>query len=471
MRVTRKIRVLLLCSMAFYCSGCRVEKAQEIQPAERVELLVQGENDPRPYFHAELKFADSSQVKLPAGAEELQKRIKVREAGSLFVREGKDFVPFKVSNRSTEGKLDLMMLFDLSGSMITGNLGSRTRLEAAKDAGRVLLNNFRPGDRIAIAPFESHDVRTKIENAPFSETREDAQAQIEGLAARRDGNTALYSATIFALERLQRLKKTDRQYMLVILTDGRNDLGPGDDPELLRRQDDLDSVIKKLRETNIQTFTIGVGDGADAEALREMVYPRENKDQYSSATDTDSLNKFLASAKQSLTEQIGILFYLRHRDYHALESLNLKVRIETLDGRVLQGLIPWNCRAAVGCAPDKKLEPEDVSLVTERSDAPQPPGAQWKELLWLIFKFAIALGILAALWYGIPKLIWPVPSLPHIPLRNGIKLPPSRSAPRPRIAPSKPGEGGERRNIKEEARPRHGLEETRVYDKRMKDEG
>src|SRR5262245_13965735 len=191
MKVTRKIRVLLLCSVAFYCFGCRVEKAQEIQPAERVEMLVQGENDPRPYFHAELKFADSRQVKLPTRAEELQKRIKVREAGSLFAREGKDFVPFKVSNRSTEGKLDLMMLFDLSGSMITGNLGSRTRLEAAKAAGMVLLDNFRSGDRIAIAPFESHDVRTKIENAPFAESREDAQGQVEGLAARRCRNTAI----------------------------------------------------------------------------------------------------------------------------------------------------------------------------------------------------------------------------------------------------------------------------------------
>jgi Mg-chelatase subunit ChlD len=471
MKVRGKIRVILFCSMALYCLGCRTEKAQEILPAERVEMLVQGENDPRPYFHAELKFADPRQVKLPPRAEELQKRIKVREAGSLFVREGKDFVPFKVSNRSTEGKLDLMMLFDLSGSMVTGNLGTRTRLEAAKDAGKVLLDKFRPGDRIAIAPFESHDVRAQIENAPFAETREEAQAQIDRLEARRDGNTALYSATIFALERLQRLKKTDRQYMLVILTDGKNDLRPGDDPELLRRKDDLDSIIRKLRETNIQTFTIGVGEGADANALREMVYPRENKEQYSSATDTESLGKFLASAKQALTEQIGILFYLRHRDYHALKSLNLNVRIETLDGKILRGIIPWNCRVAAGCTPDKNLEPEDVRLVTERGDAPQPPGAQWKDLLWLVFKFAIALGILALLWYGIPRLVWPVPSLPHIPLRQGIKLPPSRSEPRPRISPSKSGEGSQRGSVNEVARPRHGFEETRIYEKRIKDKG
>src|SRR5215468_2229133 len=298
---SRRSKIFLICLAALCGFECRAEKAQDIRPAERVELLALDENDPRPYFHAELKFANPDQVKLPGRAEDLQKRIKVREASSLFIREGKDFTPFKVSNRATEGKLDVMMLFDLSGSMITGRLGGRTRLDAAKDAARVLVDRFRPGDRIAIAPFESHDVKAKVEGAVFAETQEEAEAQIDRLQARRDGNTALYSATIFALNRLQRLKKknADRQYMLVILTDGQNDVRPGDDPEALQRKDDLDSVIKKLNETNIQTFTIGVGDGIDAGALREMVFPRENKEQYSSAADTQTLAKFLASAKQS----------------------------------------------------------------------------------------------------------------------------------------------------------------------------
>ena len=458
-----KSLIFWICLIALCGFGCRAEKAQDIRPAERVELLALDENDPRPYFHAELKFANPDQVKLPGRAEDLQKRIKVREASSLFIREGKDFTPFKVSNRATEGKLDVMMLFDLSGSMITGRLGGRTRLDAAKDAARVLVDRFRPGDRIAIAPFESHDVKAKVEGAVFAETQEEAEAQIDRLQARRDGNTALYSATIFALNRLQRLKKknADRQYMLVILTDGQNDVRPGDDPEALQRKDDLDSVIKKLNETNIQTFTIGVGDGIDAGALREMVFPRENKEQYSSADDAQSLTQFLAGAKQSLAEQIGILFFTRRRDYHELKSLNFKVQIEALDGKILQGVIPWNCRAAAGCAPDRTMEREEMRLVTERADAPQPPGEQWKELLWLLVRFAVALAILAGLWWGIPKIVWPVTPLPHIPGRGGAKLPPSRSVSKPRFAPPAPGESGRGGAA---AKPRQGFEETRIYD-------
>jgi Mg-chelatase subunit ChlD len=455
--------MLYICLITLCCFGCRAEKAQDIRPAERVELLVQDDNDPRPYFHAELKFANADQVKLPGSAEDLQRRIKVREASSLFIREGRDFTPFKVSNRGTEGKLDVMMVFDLSGSMISNNLGGRTRLEAAKDAARVLVDKFRPGDRIAIAPFESHDVKAKIEGATFAETREEVEAQIDSLQARRDGNTALYSATIFALNRLQRIKKTDRQYMLVVLTDGQNDVQPGDDPDVLREKHNLDDVIEKLNETNIQTFTIGVGSGIDAAALREMVFPRENKEQYSSADDTQSLANFLAGAKQSLTEQIGILFFTRRRDYHELKSLNFKVQIETLDGKTLQGIIPWNCRAAAGCAYDRIMEREEMRLVTERADAPQPPGAQWKELLWLVARFAIALAILAGLWWGIPKIVWPVTPLPQIPTRKGMKLPPSRSVQKSRFS-STPGESRESGRTGSASKPRQGFEETRIYD-------
>ncbi|MBO0801071.1 MAG: VWA domain-containing protein [Blastocatellia bacterium] len=463
----RKTAIFCLCLIALYSLGCKTEKAQDIRPAERVELLVQDENDPRPYFHAELKFADPDQVKLPGNSEDLEKRIKVREASSLFIREGKDFTPFKVFNRAVEGKLDVMMVFDLSGSM-KQNLEGRSRLEAAKEAARVLIAQFRPGDRFAIAPFESHEVRAKIENAVFAETREEAEEQIARLQPREDGNTALYSATIFALERLQKLKKTDRQYMLVILTDGQNDLRSGDDPEVLRRKDDLNGVINKLNETNIQTFTIGVGEGIDASALQDMVYPRGNREQYTNVKNPQSLTRFLTRAKQALTEQIGIMFFTRHRDYHELQSLNFNVQVETLDGRILRGIIPWSCRAASGCAPDKTMEPEEMRLVTERAyaDAPQPPDPQWKELLWLLARFAIALAILAGLWWGIPKIVWPVTPLPQIPRGRGAKLPPSRIAQKSRFSPPDPG--GESGRGSSVSKPRQGFEETRIYDNKSK---
>src|SRR5262249_8985340 len=149
------------------------------------------------------------------------------------------------------------------------------------------------------------------------------------------------------------------------------------------------------------------------------------------------------------------------------KSLNFKVQVETLDGKILQGVIPWDCRAAAGCAPDRTMEREEMRLVTERADAPQPPGAQWKELLWLLARFTIALAILAGLWWGIPKIVWPVTPLPYIPGRGGAKLPPSRSLPKsgPKSRVSSPvsGESGRADGA---ARPRQGFEETRIYDNR-----
>jgi hypothetical protein len=104
-----------------------------------------------------------------------------------------------------------------------------------------------------------------------------------------------------------------------------------------------------------------------------------------------------------------------------------------------------------------------MRLVTERADAPQPPSAQWKELLWLVARFAIALAILAGLWWGIPKIVWPVTPLPQIPTRKGMKLPPSRSVQKSRFSPT-PGESRESGRTGSASKPRQGFEETRIYD-------
>lgn len=104
-----------------------------------------------------------------------------------------------------------------------------------------------------------------------------------------------------------------------------------------------------------------------------------------------------------------------------------------------------------------------MRLVTDRADAPQPPAPQWKDALWLLIRFAVALAILAGLWWGVPKIVWPATPLPQIPVRRGVKLPPSRSAQKSRMSPSvpdapgSPGQPGA-------TQPRRGFEETRIYD-------
>ena len=103
----------------------------------------------------------------------------------------------------------MMMLFDLSGSMIVGSLGGARADRSGEGCGARSGRKVPPRrpDRRA---FESHDVRARIENAVFAETRGGVEAQIDSLQARRDGNTALYSATIFALNRLKGSRRRRR---------------------------------------------------------------------------------------------------------------------------------------------------------------------------------------------------------------------------------------------------------------------
>src|SRR5262245_53646013 len=85
----QRSKIFLICLVALCGFGCRAEKAQDIRPAERVELLTLDENDPRPYFHAELKFANPEQVNCRPAPRTCGKWSKcARPARSSFAKAG-----------------------------------------------------------------------------------------------------------------------------------------------------------------------------------------------------------------------------------------------------------------------------------------------------------------------------------------------------------------------------------------------
>lgn len=260
-----RFRIFLLLTFSLFTllsSGCKVEKApDDLQPAQRVELIQLNQSDPRPFFHAELKFKNPGRIELPSNNEELKNRIKIREAGSRFVREGKEFTPFKVT---------------------------------------------------------SHIVENKV-------------------------------------------------------------------------------------------------------------------------------------------EQIGIDFFTQRSSYQQLKTTNLDVRIETLDGKTLQGRLPFACRTAAGCAPERAMTPDEIRLVAERDDAPPPPNPHWKELLWLTARFALALAVLVGLWYGVPRLAWPASPPPKLPVRGAVKPALPKIPPKGRLAGPIPT------GPPADYTPRKSLEETRFY--------
>src|SRR5207249_311387 len=96
---------------------------------------------------------------------------------------------------------------------------------------RLLIRNAE-GSPMSVA-VESHDVRGRIRTASFVETVADARQVIANLPQPSPrNNTALYAAVDVALDVLagQKQARPRDEQSLVILTDGRDDVRPGDDP-------------------------------------------------------------------------------------------------------------------------------------------------------------------------------------------------------------------------------------------------
>src|SRR5215469_1022399 len=171
-----------------------------------------------------------------------------------------DGVPVKVFYVSTAGSKKLvrgrlaLVLVDISGSMARKLPTGETRFQAAQSALTQFLDSFQDGvDEVAIVPFESHNVASTIRAASFAHTKADALAQVNGIPAPlARNNTALYSAVSLGLDALHdhihRLQESDSGYapetMLIVMTDGRNEVYAGDDAGLLSGAEGLDEAAR-----------------------------------------------------------------------------------------------------------------------------------------------------------------------------------------------------------------------------------
>ncbi len=89
-----------------------------------------------------------------------------------------------------------LILIDISGSMNEPMGTGQSRFAAATSAALQFLDGFENGtDRVAIVPFESHQVIQTVRSAKFASTVEEARQQVRSLPAPQPrNNTALFSA-------------------------------------------------------------------------------------------------------------------------------------------------------------------------------------------------------------------------------------------------------------------------------------
>lgn len=119
---------------------------------------------------------------------------------------------------NTAAPFSVVMLLDMSGS--TKSFRQNIRLSAAR-----FLDALAPGDRVAVVEFYS---KINLLN-DFTTNRETAMNSIT--LANGAGDTDLYKALLFALERLS--KEQSRRKAIVVLTDGVDTAMRNEDRKLL----------------------------------------------------------------------------------------------------------------------------------------------------------------------------------------------------------------------------------------------
>ena len=461
---TRFVVGVLTGGMALLWRVSAQEAPYRLELADKIRMIESGDGSARPFFRVQFNVVNEQGLpvsivppKDPAAVFDVAERDgRIHRPLSLhYSQESLKQVPSDVPDQRYA-----LILIDISGSMLdsagTAAETVQNKYEAAKTAAGKFLGGFQPGqDHVAVVAFESHQVRERVTAAVFAADIASAELQLADLPVpQKHYNTGLYSAVDAALDVLADIKRQNPAAgaLLVVLTDGQNQVLKGDDPDLLTGGDGLESVVAKTNAFGLQVMTIGFGDesiplgkkGAiDSEALRRLSWPTAS--QFHAAQDVQSLGKLFGVARQLLVNRWQLTFTTHRENRGQLAGLDLQFQIRLrLDDRNLTSSWVAFRTPQMSVPPfEGKLDAaERQALMQISENLPAPPTplvARMAVRRALIF--ASFGGLLAFLWFAVPLLLWPSPKK-QLPSQTGLPKPQaSPTSPRATLPASVSGQG------------------------------
>ena len=194
-------------------------------------------------------------------------RIQLLENGEVIP-------PESITGAGEVPPLNVLLAVDISGSMLYLD-----KLEAARQAAVLFVEQLRPADRVGLLTFHTETDYVQ----PLTTDRDLILTAIRGLEAKED--TAMYDALV---EAAGIMEDVSGRAAIVAITDGLDTLS----------ESSLESVLQQIGPAGLTISTIGLGDpeqdlaektALDVEAL---TYLAENSGGvYSYAEDAGSLNK------------------------------------------------------------------------------------------------------------------------------------------------------------------------------------
>jgi len=412
MRLSARGRVVVML-VAISCTTVLAQDQPRLNFADQIQLVDCQPVSAIPCFTASFNTVDSNGVPYPVDfprADSLLANLTMTADGG----------PVKVfyastgsSKKSVRGRLALVLV-DTSGSMARKLPTGETRFQAARSALAQFLDSFQDGvDEVAILPFESHDVTSTIRAASFAHTKEEALAQVKNIPEpQAHNNTALYSAVSLGLdvlnEHIHAAQGSGGTYapetMLVVMTDGRNEVLPGDDADLLSGPAGLDQVARKVSASRLQVIGIGFGQSneVDLPALERISTERPYM-----AVDADNLKRIFEFTRKLLVDRIQVAFLspwpdrasLAGKTVHFSASLVLPSGLHLTSNEAVFGTPQMGLPLFSGRAGQEELSALNTQMKSSETG--------WLTLLRPVFVFLGLGGLLLVAWFWIPRLVWP----------------------------------------------------------------
>jgi Ca-activated chloride channel family protein len=392
--------------------------AQRLQFSDKLRLVDCAPSSSVPCFRARANIVDAKgnpvSPAMPA-ATQLAKSL-------TFLVDNQEATPFYATAGAGPGsgvrsRLALVVI-DVSGSMNQLMDNGQSRYAAAKAAAMQFLEGFENGaDRVAVVAFESHNVLEQIRAAKFASTAEEARRQVASLPVPHPkGNTALYSAVDGGLdvvaEQLARAQGAP-EVMMVVLTDGKNDVQPGDDLGLLAGPEGLAAVANKVRASGIQVIAVGLGDARsiDEGAMRQL------GTQFHLVSDAESLKRAFSLARKLLVNRIQATFKSPWKDRASLAGKTMRVSM-TLKLPAGQE-IPSN--ETVWSAPQMGVPLFEGKCDARELRAAVDTESDWWTVVRPILVFLSLGATILILWFWIPRLVWSDQYIGDVPVRASAR--------------------------------------------------
>ncbi len=340
------------------------------------------------------------------------------EAGGIHFRE----VDVRIV-RGAERPLVLLVLFDVSGSM------AGEGMQQTRSALRTFLRGLAGSPaEVAVVPFGSRGVTDGVRAARFGPPAA-AEAQMDALPAPA-GNTGLYSAVQVGAEVLaarMRAAPAGARGILLVLTDGRNDVGhPGDEPGLLAGADGRAAAAAAVADARHPAWVVGIGRGVDAAELAALAGPAGAA--HTVEFDPVRLGRTLQGLRGTLSTTGEATAVLPPWALGRLARGEAGVRIRF----AAPGAEPGERTGR--WAPPLMALPAFAGVAAPSRPLPTRAEGGTPRTLWVAAFWATLLGVLA---WVVPALAWPVRRVaraaptaapPGDGLRAGVREAPPRGA-------------------------------------------